>query len=148
METEEIFEFIELCEGDLVGQVFNDSVVDVFLCEEKYIVGVMDKYVDMLENDKVDESFEEHVSKVMLPYLCSVSDFYEGMIQEAKAAKGKGEVNKDANFLKTMRKKYSAKSLGSSIKAGYGKAVAAGKKADQMRAGFASGLASLKGVKP
>lgn len=87
MKIEQIFEFIEMGEDVMVDQVFNDCVQDALLYEDDYIVESLDKYMEMLETDKVDEEFEEHLSKVLVPYFSQSAEFYEGVIFEGKMSR-------------------------------------------------------------
>jgi hypothetical protein len=165
MKTEQIFEFIEMGEDVMVDQVFNDCVQDALLYEDDYIVESLDKYMEMLETDKVDEVFEEHLSKVLVPYFAESAEFYEGVIFEGKSFQVPRSYNikkkvgikdkiktgtKNAGaFLKTMRSKYGAKALAGKIGSAYQAAKTfVGDKATKLRQGVSAGIAALRGKKP
>lgn len=171
MKTEEIFEFIEVGGDAMVDQIFAECITDTLLYEDEYIVESLDKYIEMLESDKVDEAFEEHLSNVMIPYFSAAGDFYEGVIYEAKKgptptgpqpikkpgvtmlgiknrakmkiAGAKQAVKDPKKFLSRMRKKYGAKALGGKIQNAYQAAKQfAAQKATALRKGLSAGLKS------
>lgn len=173
MKTEEIFEFIEVGGDAMVDHIFTECIQDTLLYEDEYIVEAMDKYIEMLESDKVDETFEEHLSKVMIPYFSAAGDFYEGVIYEVKKgptptgpqpikkpgitmlgiknrakmkiAGVKQAVKDPKKFLSRMRKKYGAKALGAKIQNAYQAAKNfASQKATALKKGITAGLSAAK----
>lgn len=134
--SEQLLEFVDKADEVLMDQVFEGAVSDLCLYEDENVLKALDKYVEMLEADEVDEKFEEHLSTILVPYFATTATFYDGVmaideagkIQMAKAmtkawAKGKaGKLKTDASI---MKKKLGEKV--SSAKEGLGKKVAAAK---------------------
>jgi len=78
-QLEVLNEFIE-DGGVLFEHIFESSVVDAYLYEDEYFTAAIDKYVEMLDNDNIDEKFEEQLSTVLAPYFVATTPFYENLI--------------------------------------------------------------------
>jgi hypothetical protein len=95
--SEQLLEFVDNADGVLLDQIFEGAVADMCLYEDETIVQALDKYVEMLETDTVDEKFEEHLSVLMVPYFASTATFYEGvMVLEEGKIKMKTALAKSA----------------------------------------------------
>lgn len=86
---EQLLEFVDNADGVLMEQLFEQTISDACLYEDQFIVEALDRYVEMLENDDVDEKFEEHLSTVLAPYFSSTAMFYENVIVMDEAGKFK-----------------------------------------------------------
>ena len=78
--NEELALFIENSEELLMDQVLETAISDACMYEGQYVEQAIEKYIGMLENDDVDEKFEEHLSTVLTPYLASSAACYENLI--------------------------------------------------------------------
>lgn len=87
--SEQLLEFVDRADEVLMDQVFEGAISDICLYEDQYIVGALDKYIEMLETDTVDEKFEEHLSTVILPYFSATAAFYENVMVLEEGPMGK-----------------------------------------------------------
>lgn len=89
--SEQLMEFVDNADEVLMDQVFEGAIADTCLYENEYITAAMDRYVQMLETDEVDEKFEEHLSTIIAPYFASSAAFYEDLmvVEEVKIPGGK-----------------------------------------------------------
>lgn len=78
--NEDLSLFIEHSEEILMDQVLGTAIVDAIMYEGEYAEKAIEKYIEMLENDNVDEAFEEHLSVILTPYLANSAMCYENLI--------------------------------------------------------------------
>ena len=139
--ADQLFEFVDESDDQLFEIVLENAISDVCLYEDEYIIHSLDKYIQMLESDEVNEEFEEKLSNVITPYFMTAASFYEGVILTEMKMKGKKPGKKP--LLTRARIKRGAKKLIKSVKKGFAsaskwaKGTKLGKKA---QAAYASGL--------
>lgn len=92
-QLEVLNEFIEEG-GVLFEHIFESSVVDAYFHEDEYFSAAIDKYCEMLEDDEIDENFEEQLSTIIAPYFVATTPFYENLIIEKLGLKAQMAVQK------------------------------------------------------
>jgi len=165
----ELVLFVENEDEIMLDQVLEGAIIDASMYEGEYVEKAIEKYIEMLESDNVDEVFEEHLSTVLAPYMAYSASFYENLMLEAKGVhqvpRGysgkksfrdrmddlgksfKSGKKKAGAFLKSARAKYGAKALGAKMTKGYAGAKKMGGNAvNRIKSAIAAGMTNVKGV--
>jgi hypothetical protein len=140
--VKQLFEFVDNSDDLIFDHIFESAISDVCLYEDEYIIHSLDRYIQMMEEDKVDEKFEENLSNVISPYFLTAAGFYENLILSEVVKTKPNEMGKKPLLTRARLQKGSAKLI-SGIKKGFAgatkwaKGTKLGKKAQMA---YASGL--------